>query len=101
VIWCGVDGELPALAGLQERVEQACVESGFPPEDRPFHPHLTLGRVRGKRNLQPLLDYIKIGSARECPFVVGAFQVYESVLKPAGAVYAVRETLELKCRRPL
>ena len=54
IIWCGISGETERLLNLQQRVERVCVELGFAPEDRPFHPHLTLGRVNGKSNLQPL-----------------------------------------------
>ncbi len=95
VIWCGIDGETEALARLQHKVETACSEFGFAPEERSFHPHLTLGRVNGKRNLQPLLDYIKIGSALECSFQVNSFNIYKSDLKPQGAVYTVLKAIAL------
>lgn len=36
----------PGLELLQHRVETASGAAGFPPEGRPFRPHLTLGRVR-------------------------------------------------------
>jgi 2'-5' RNA ligase len=45
VIWAGVVSE-PALELLQHGVEQAFGPLGFPPEGRPFRPHLTLGRAR-------------------------------------------------------
>lgn len=95
VIWCGVEGETEALTRLQETVEKICVEFGFEPEDRPFHPHLTLGRVRGKRNLQPLLDYIKMGSDRESGFAADHYNIYQSVLKPQGAVYTALQSIAL------
>lgn len=96
VIWCGLEGDLPMLEALQQRVESACLGAGFAPEERPFQPHLTLGRVRGKTNLQPLLDYIKIGSALEHAFVAREFNVYQSTLRPQGALYTVLEKIELK-----
>jgi RNA 2',3'-cyclic 3'-phosphodiesterase len=96
VLWCGLEGDLQLLASLQQKVEQACLEAGFAPEERPFQPHLTLGRVRGKSNLQPLLDYIKIGSTVERAFGVKEFNVYQSILRPQGALYAVLEKIDLK-----
>jgi RNA 2',3'-cyclic 3'-phosphodiesterase len=102
VIWCGVDGDTEGLSRLQRKVEDICQEFGFAPENRPFHPHLTLGRVTGKRNLQPLLDCIKIGSEQQCSFDVDSYNVYKSTLKPQGAVYSVLKTITLGggARRP-
>jgi RNA 2',3'-cyclic 3'-phosphodiesterase len=96
VIWCGIQGDLDALGRLQARVEETCAVLGFAPEDRAFQPHLTLGRVQGKRNLQSLLDYIKIGSVLEHGFTVDRFNVYKSVLTPKGPLYTVLDTVELK-----
>jgi 2'-5' RNA ligase len=96
VIWCGVEGEVPRLLQLQLKVEQACSQLGFAPEERSFHPHLTLGRVQGKRNLQRLLDCIKIGSELECTIKADHFNVYKSTLTPRGAIYDILDTIPLR-----
>ncbi len=96
VVWCGVQGEVRALESLQSEVESACERLGFARENRPFHPHLTLGRVNGKRNLQPLLDYIKIGTELESSFVTQDVNIYKSVLTPRGAVYSILESIALR-----
>ncbi len=96
VIWCGVDGEIQRLQQLQSEVEQACSSLGFAPEERGFHPHLTLGRVQGKRNLQSLLDCIRIGSELECTISVDHYNVYKSTLTPRGAVYSILEAISLR-----
>jgi len=95
VVWCGLDGETGALDLLQRRVEAVCVRVGFPPEERPFRPHLTLGRVTGKRNLSLLVDCIKMGSDLEATLCVDRFHIYRSVLKPQGAVYTTLATISL------
>jgi 2'-5' RNA ligase len=48
VIWVGLNGELEALASLQQRVVLAC--SAFVAEEdrQTFQPHLTLGRVNDR-----------------------------------------------------
>lgn len=54
VLWLGVTGEVRALGALQRAVVAALAPLGFPAEERPFHPHLTLARardVRGDRSL--------------------------------------------------
>ena len=45
VLWIGVEAPA-ALELLADRVERACLDIGFPVEGKPFHPHITLGRVR-------------------------------------------------------
>lgn len=53
-LWMGVQEGLEELAELHEAIEQAMADCGYPPEARRFHPHLTLGRVRGGRNMAAL-----------------------------------------------
>jgi 2'-5' RNA ligase len=96
VIWCGIDGETDSLLRLQHIVESACTKLGFAPEDRPFRPHLTLGRVQGRRILQPLMDKLAAGSDLACGFQADRFHVYKSSLKPQGAVYTVLHSIGLK-----
>lgn len=95
VIWCGIEGDIENLSRLQQFVETASSGLGFAREDREFHPHLTLGRVKGKRNLQALLDCIKMGSHLESGFAPDHFTIYQSTLKPQGAVYTVLKTIAL------
>ena len=44
VIWLGVDPE-PALLSLANSVAKACQALGIALDPRPFHPHITLGRI--------------------------------------------------------
>jgi 2'-5' RNA ligase len=91
VIWVGVGGDTEPLRVLQEQVEQAMAELGFEPERRPFHPHLTLGRVNQRagsgyqRRLGEALQAHDVG-------MVGQMRVEEvslmrSQLNPKGAIY--------------
>jgi 2'-5' RNA ligase len=45
-----------ALAALAARVERGAVAAGFAPEERPFRPHLTLGRTRDPRRFRLAAD---------------------------------------------
>jgi RNA 2',3'-cyclic 3'-phosphodiesterase len=95
VIWCGIDGDSMQLSQIHQQVELICNRFGFEPEDRDFHPHLTLGRVNGKRNLQPLIECIKMGSDMESRLTVDHINIYKSTLRPQGAVYSLLKTLAL------
>jgi 2'-5' RNA ligase len=58
-IWLGVQSGLEQISALQKAVDRALRALGYPKEDRQFHPHLTLGRVRNagprQRELTQLL----------------------------------------------
>jgi 2'-5' RNA ligase len=51
VLWVGVE-PTPPLMRLQQIVEQAMERLGFPPEERAYHPHITLGRVKAMAGLE-------------------------------------------------
>lgn len=46
VVWAGITTGADWVAELAAAVDRALVPLGFPPETRPFQPHVTLGRVR-------------------------------------------------------
>lgn len=48
VIWLGLTGEIGRLVRLQQSVESALAGIGLAPENRPYQPHLTLGRIRDR-----------------------------------------------------
>ncbi|SFE14788.1 RNA 2',3'-cyclic phosphodiesterase [Blastococcus tunisiensis] len=49
VAWVGVEGDVAALTSLAGRLAAAARGLGLPVEDRPFRPHLTLGRWRPRQ----------------------------------------------------
>ena len=49
VFWTGLDGDVPPLVELAQRLATAAAGLGLPVEDRPFRPHLTLGRWAPRR----------------------------------------------------
>lgn len=47
VVWAGIDEGRDALSRLREKIAGATVTAGIDLETRPYHPHITLGRIRG------------------------------------------------------
>ncbi len=88
VVWVGLGGESGSLAVLQGEVEAAMAPFGFAPEDRPFRPHLTLGRVKGRKHIYALQQILlaRQGFTAE-PFDVAELVLYKSDLRPDGARY--------------
>ena len=72
------------LALLKEAVERMLLPWGWEREERPFRPHLTLGRVR-ERTVPPTGDWMRQPPDRS--FEVEALHLMESRLQPAGAKY--------------
>jgi 2'-5' RNA ligase len=90
VIWVGTEapGE---LSGLQKAIESETHKLGYPVEERPFSPHLTLGRI--SQNARPdevtrvarALSEIMIGEIGRMR--VDRIHLFRSDLHPSGAVY--------------
>lgn len=97
VVWAGV-GRVDPLWDLQRRVEQELKPLGFSPEKKPFHPHLTLARIKSRKNIVRLIEYVEQQGrdVRIGEFGVAEFHLYQSFLKPQGAEYRVLSTCRLK-----
>jgi 2'-5' RNA ligase len=88
VIWVGLRGQVGPLSELARRVEAAMVPLGFKPEDRPFKPHLTVGRVRDRARLEALQQILLAHQDFTAePFDAAEVVLYKSELRPDGARY--------------
>jgi len=90
VIWIGI--QAPAeLEALQHGIEATTATLGYPTEERPFSPHLTIGRVKqtagsaGIQKIRSALEETKVGALGTTQ--VSAVHLLKSDLKPSGAVY--------------
>ena len=104
VLWCGVDGQMEALSALQQRIEQGLEGIGYPRENRPFTPHLTLGRVRegdsspNAAMLQRALD--TCAPRRQETWLVDEVCLMRTTPMPGGSRYDVIGTAKLGSCRP-
>ena len=96
VIWMGlVDGK-EVLISFQKKLESEFEKIGFKSEERPFHPHLTLGRMKSNRGRDELAG--RMERYREEEF--GDFQVekvilFKSDLRPSGPIYTALREIKL------
>ncbi len=95
VFWSAVRGAVRELQVAQGRVELACIQARVPGELKPFVPHLTLGRVRDKRNLHPVLEYIRIAPCPKEDFDVDQINIYTSELTPQGPIHSLTKAIRL------
>ena len=85
----------PELVRLQELVIAATRPCGFEPEDRPYHPHITLARSKdGPRRLRDLKTKLA-GGTEFSGFRGVEFLLYESFPEPSGSRYEIRERFGL------
>ncbi len=87
----------PDLLSLQQAVTAATGVCGFVPETRPYHPHITLARSKGKGGGQALRA-LKSRIHRQpsfTGFTAEAFLLYESFTRPTGSEYEIRERFRL------
>ena len=107
VLWLGVDA--PAhLKNLKKAVDKVAVELGFKADNRPFRPHLTLGRFRPGQPIPPPSEYRIAPNTfapstpapssaaqnfvpKTVPFSIACratrLVLYESRLTPSGPIY--------------
>jgi len=90
VIWVNV--QAPAeLSNVQHGIETQMARLGYPLDERPFHPHLTLGRVARTASSQDLQIIYDVFSKYKVGFIgatrVLTINLYKSDLQPGGASY--------------
>lgn len=82
------------LVTLQQTITAATAICGFSPENRRYHPHITLARSKGKHGIRAMTR-LKTKIPREYrfnSFRAETFLLYESFTDPSGSRYEVRET---------
>jgi 2'-5' RNA ligase len=99
IFWVGLAGELQRLNLLQGRIEGGLSTIGFEPDRRPFHPHLTVGRISTMARSREAMDARSAYSRLEIEpgqrFEVQSVTFFRSHLLEDGARYEVLATAEL------
>jgi 2'-5' RNA ligase len=96
VVWLGITEGKSALVEMASRVDEACAGLGFAREERPFSPHLTIGRVR--RESGRLADLARgVGAVQFNSLKVDIDRVnlMRSELSPKGPTYTVLDSFAL------
>lgn len=89
ILWAGV-AENPDLVQLQSLIEDRLAQLGLAPENRRFHPHLTIARLTPRISPKILAVYLARNSrASFAPFRVDSFHLYSSLLTKDGALHRI------------
>ena len=99
VIWVGVQESSGGLTAVQAELEMRIAKLGYATEERSFHPHLTLARVRrevspsGLRRLSEQLDHMQVGGLGQLD--ISHLSLVRSQLGAGGASYSRLKWVEL------
>lgn len=89
VVWVGLGGDIDRLSDLRDNLQSKLNALGFIPERRPFKPHLTLGRFKGRTSgtyeIKNILERYYETKSDIC--YLKEFILFKSDLKPNGAEY--------------
>ena len=97
VLWVGMGAGSNQLRELAKNLDEKFTSAGWPEETRDFTGHLTVCRIRNSRagvklaKLAQNYEDAKLGDIS-----VDSITVYQSQLKPAGAIYTVLGKYNLK-----
>jgi len=95
VIWFGFEKQ-HAILKLQSSIEKALTELGFNAEEKEFHPHLTLARIKKINDAQPLMEYLELKNPKiDGEYTVQGFQLIKSILRSDGPEYSVVKEFKL------
>ncbi|MFH2038931.1 MAG: RNA 2',3'-cyclic phosphodiesterase [Chloroflexota bacterium] len=98
IIWIGIESPI-RLIEFQRKIEDLTTNLGIPIDNKPFSPHITLGRF-GKSNLMlnpgnlfTELDSTIVNSIDTVK--ITAIKIFQSDLRPDGPVYSVIHNIPL------
>lgn len=89
VLWIGINDLTGELGKLHARLEDESTKAGFARDNRHFHPHLTLARLRQPRHARTLVAAHKELEFDPAEIVVSELLVIRSELSSEGSRYTV------------
>lgn len=96
VVWAGVEDN-GLTAELANPIEHAMERLGFKPEERQYHTHITLARVKNPRRLERTGVLEEIGRDLSIEGLKASeVTLFESRLTPKGAIYTAFSRIDLK-----
>lgn len=87
VLWLGVHDTDGHLSRLYETLEHECAAAGFTRDDRTFHPHITIARLRHPAGTRELADLHRELGFPSIELPVNEIVLMKSELGPKGSCY--------------
>jgi len=90
VIWVGIDKGKDILGDISYSIEGLLIKAGFPPTDKLFSPHITLGRVKKR------IENFQGGDFGPLSFQADSITLMQSQLFSSGPVYTPLKVFPFK-----
>jgi 2'-5' RNA ligase len=89
VLWIGINDPSGELNNYYRALEDECAKAGFPREERPLHPHLTIARLRQPRGSRHLVEIHKQTGFEPVSVNIRDACLMRSELRNEGSRYTV------------
>ena len=89
VLWTGINDPSGSLQRLNGALEDECANAGFQRDQRPFHPHLTIARIRNPQNARQLAALHQETAFNSLLVKVSDVCLIRSELNPEGSRYTI------------
>jgi len=89
-IWIGIEKNQDKVTEIANNLEERLHKLGISKEDRPFHPHITIGRVKSSLNRSTLAEKLtSINIPQRPSMTIKKLTLFKSTLTPNGPIYQV------------
>lgn len=102
VVWAGIEDGKAALSMMAQALEVRAAQLKLKHEEKnDFNAHVTLGRIRNPKTIQPLVEKAAALEFTSDPWLFDHFTLEESRQDKAGSIYKTVFTFKLGQREPL
>jgi 2'-5' RNA ligase len=96
IIWAGSRNDDGVLVEMKKAIDDTVARYGFERENRAFHPHITLARVKGRQNIPNLIKMLQSVTFEPHPVVIDEVYFMKSELRPTGSIYTKLQSIALQ-----
>ncbi len=93
IVYAGIESDMP-LESLASEIRRRLATAGIPFDEKPFKPHITVGRVQGPSDLSMIVS--KYRTTEFTTFVAHDVMVMGSELSAEGARHTILKCCELR-----
>lgn len=95
VVWVGAEDREKKIFALNKTIEAKAKMFNFENESNRFHPHVTLGRVKGSRGLDEVMEILKTFEFDDIVDTASEVYIMKSLLQKSGSVYSIIDKIIL------